>query len=117
MNEPEKAEPDSPQRPRSRLACGVGLFLCLVFYVLSYPFGYEAARRFPSPVDDAVRSGLTTLYIPIDLAMDANQSVYSFYDWYLATAYETFPGYFEMPLLLPIRSGEHAPPIQIDPPL
>lgn len=116
MNESEEKNSESTEHHRSRLACGVGLFLCLVFHVLSYPFGYAAARRFPSPVDEAVRAGVKTLYIPIDLALTYNQAVYNFYDWYLAQMYQTFPGYFEMPILLPIPV-EHASLRGIDPPL
>lgn len=79
MSEREQTSPEAVKRQRSRLGCGVVILLCLIFYVLSYPWVVYGVLRLPSPVGEVVGPAVVVLYSPLELVGRVSETFDRFY--------------------------------------
>lgn len=105
MVEANEPEPKSTRRRLSRLGWGVAILLCLVCYVLSYPWVVYGLLHLHSPAVERISVVVTTLYYPVEHVCRLSETVDRCLELYLETLHETFPGYFDDSLLWRFEPG------------
>lgn len=109
MSEWEQTNPETVKRKRSRLGCGLAMLLCLICYVLSYPWVVYGLLHLPSPAAETLGSAVSVLYSPVELAGRVSKTFDRAFDWYIDLLHEIFPGYFDDGLLWRVEPGPTPP--------